>query len=955
MARNAGHPPSEGAALRTPPPAPGRFGSGTFRSGPPSPAPGRRQRSRPQDDGPQEAPKRGLRAALGVHTLAGQVFVLQAVIVLLLVAVAVVEQVAQSRHDSTSEARNRSLAVAQAFAHSPGVVAALRSPNPTAVLQPQTEAARKAAGVDFIVITDTHGVRYTHPKPDRIGKEFVGTIGPPLRGHPITETVDGTIGRLVQAVVPVEDSAHKVVGLSSAGITVKKISGVTNRQIPYLAAGGVLALALSTGGTALVTRRLRRQTHGLGPYEMARMYKHHDAVLHAVREGVVIVGGDRRLLLANDEARRLLDLPADVEGRPVTEVGLGEPLATVLAAGAPVSDRAFTAGERVLLLNLRPTDRDGGPPGSVATLRDSTEVRSLSGIVDRARGRLRLVHEASSAIGTTLDVQRSADELAALGARDFADVVTVDLAEGVTAGEEPEPGSTWVHRVAVGGGRGAPVHAVGDTFAYRPATPPAQSLGTGRALLMRDLRTETGWRTQDPERARRILAYGLRSLVSVPLRARGVTLGVANFWRAGRQAAFEPDDMSVAEEIAAHAALCIDNARRYTREHSMAVTLQRNLLPRGVPRQGAMDVAYRYLPAHAGVGGDWFDVIPLPGARVALVVGDIVGHGLHAAATMGRLRTAVHNFSALDLPPDEILGHLDEWVERTDLQDDAPDRGQPITGATCLYLVYDSVSGTATAATAGHLPPAVVHPDGTVTFLRPPVAPPLGLGAGLPVETATLTLPEGSRLVLYTDGLVEDRHRDMDSSLELLSEALAGPARTPEDTCTAVTEALLPARPADDVALLVARTHRLAPDRVAEWDVARDPAAVAPLREACSRQLERWGLAELSFATELILSELLTNAIRYGAAPIHVRLLLDRTLICEISDGSSTSPHIRRAGATEEGGRGLYLVASFAERWGTRYSARGKTIWSSQAPPKTAEASGQRLAGRSPGPATRAR
>ncbi|MBY8876333.1 SpoIIE family protein phosphatase [Actinacidiphila acidipaludis] len=907
MARNVGRPPSAGAA---------------------------------QDEGTQKAPERRLRAALGLHSLAGQVFVLQVVIVLLLVAVALVEQVAQSRHDSTSEARNRSLAVAETFAHAPGVVAALHAPNPTAVLQPQTEAARKAAGVDFIVITDVHGIRFTHPRPDRIGKVFVGNTGPPLHGHAITETVNGTIGRLVQAVVPIENSGHKVVGLSSAGITVKKISGVTNRQIPYLAAGGVLALGLSTGGTALVTRRLRRQTHNLGPYEMARMYKHHDAVLHAVREGVVIVGEDKRLLLVNDEARRLLGLPADAEGRPVTEAGLGDPLTAVLAAGDPVSDRVFAAGDRVLVLNLRPTDRDGGPPGSVATLRDSTELSSLSGIVDRARGRLRLVHEASLAIGTTLDVRRSAEELAALGARNFADLVTVDLVDGVMAGDEPEPGSTWVHRVAADGGREAPVHAVGDTFAYQPATPAARSLASGRALLVRDLGTETGWRTQDPDRAEKILAYGLRSMASVPLRARGVTLGVAIFWRAGRQAAFEHDDVSVAEEIAAHAALCIDNARRYTRDHSMAVTLQRNLLPRGVPRQDAVDVAYRYLPAQAGVGGDFFDVIPLPGARVALVVGDVVGHGLHAAATMGRLRTAVHNFSALDLPPDELLGHLDEWVERTDLQDEAPDRGQPITGATCLYVVYDSVSGTATAATAGHLPPAVVDPDGTVTFLRPPVAPPLGLGAGLPVETAAVTLPEGSRLVLYTDGLVEDRHRDMDRSLDLLGAALSGPARTPEDTCTAATEALLPTRPSDDVALLVAATHRLAPDRVAEWDVPQDPAAVAPLREACSRQLERWGLAELSFATELILSELLTNAIRYGAEPIHVRLLRDRDLVCEISDGSSTSPHIRRAGATEEGGRGLYLVASFAERWGTRYSPRGKTIWSAQAIPKGAEGSG---------------
>ncbi|MGW2546701.1 SpoIIE family protein phosphatase, partial [Kitasatospora sp. NPDC001574] len=344
-----------------------------------------------------------------------------------------------------------------------------------------------------------------------------------------------------------------------------------------------------------------------------------------------------------------------------------------------------------------------------------------------------------------------------------------------------------------------------------------------------------------------------------------------------------------------------------------------------------LDVAHRYLPAQAGVGGDWFDVIPLPGARVALVVGDVVGHGLHAAVTMGRLRIAVHNFSALDLPPDELLGHLDDLVARIDGEEgDGPDSARVMTGATCFYAVYDSVGGRVSAATAGHLPMAVAHPDGTVEFVRPPVSPPLGLGAGLPVEAVELAVPEGSRLVLYTDGLLAARDRDVDAAMSALDDVLGGPVRPPEETCDSVIESMLLARPVDDVALVVARTRLLARDRVAEWDVPSDPEAVGPVRRACARRLADWGLEHIGFGTELILSELITNAVRYGAEPIHVRLLLTQTLVCEVSDGNSTAPHIRRAADTDEGGRGLFLVARYAERWGTRYSPRGKTIWTSQ-------------------------
>ncbi|MFF0850597.1 SpoIIE family protein phosphatase [Streptomyces sp. NPDC003280] len=869
-----------------------------------------------------------LRSAVTGRSVAGQVFLLQVVIVLLLVVSAVVAQVLQVRHDSDQEARNRSLAVAQSFANAPGTAAALRAPDPTAVLQPRTEATRKATGVDFVVVMSTDGTRYTHPNTSRIGQQFVGTIAPAVAGGTVVEEVNGTIGPLVQVVVPVRDQAGKVVGLVASGITTAHVGGTADQQLPLLLAAAAAAMALATAGTALVSRRLLRQTHGLGPSEMTRMYEHHDAVLHSVREGVLIVGGGGRLLLANDEAQRLLDLPEDAEQRHVLELGLDDETAGLLASGRVATDEVHLVKDRLLAINQRPTDLRGGPPGSVTTLRDSTELRALSGRAEVARERLNMLYDAGVGIGTSLDVARTAEELAELAVPRFADFVTVDLFDAVLKGEEPKPG-TALRRAAFSGVRkDAPLYPMGERIRFVSTSPQARSLTTGQAVVEPVLREAPGWHAQDLERTRQIMAYGIHSLITVPLRAGSLVLGLANFWRSEKPQPFDAEELALAEELVARAAVSIDNARRYTREHSMAVALQRSLLPRSLPDQGALEIAYRYLPAQSGVGGDWFDVLPLSGARVALVVGDVVGHGLHAAATMGRLRTAVHNFSALDLPPDELLGLLDELVGRID-QDETPADGAAVTGATCLYAVYDPVSRRCTIARAGHPPPVLVRPDGEVEFPDVPAGPPLGLG-GMPFETVDLELPEGSSLVLYTDGLVEDRDRDIDVGLELLRDALRRtPGASPEETCRTVLDRL-PARPSDDVALIVARTRVLGADRVAEWQVPSDPAAVAEVRASVVRQLDDWGLTELSFTTELILSELVTNAIRYGRGPIGVRLLRERTLICEVSDGSTTSPHLRYAASTDEGGRGLFLVAQLADRWGTRYTPSGKIIWAEQ-------------------------
>ncbi|MFD7291475.1 SpoIIE family protein phosphatase [Streptomyces sp. NPDC059863] len=875
---------------------------------------------------------------LNVRTLAGQVFILQLVIVLLLIGSSLISLLLVSRRDTEQEARNRCVSVATAFANSPGIVPALRAPDPSAILQPRAEAVRKASNVDFVVVLNTKGIRLTHPNPARIGEHFIGTIGPSLKGRTITETVPGTLGPSVRAVTPVEDMSGKVVGLVSAGITINKVNSLANREIPIVLGAAAASLALATGGTALVSSRLRRQTHGLEPVEIARMYEHHDAVLHVVREGVLIVDGDGRLVLANDEARRLLDLPPRPEGRSVTELGLDSRMADLLASGRRATDEVLATGERLIAVNNRSTDRDGGPPGSVATLRDTTELRALTGRAEVAQKRLKLLYDAGVEIGTTLDVTRTAEELARVAVPRFADFVTVDLAEAVLRGEDPASVTAYseLRRTAVVGIHDDhPFYPLGARFTFRPTTPQAWSLRSGRGTVESDLARAGGWKAQEPDRTARVISYGVHSLVTAPLRARGILLGLVIFWRSERPEPFEEEDVSLAEELANHAAVCIDNARRYTREHAMAETLQRSLLPRRLPEQTALDVAYRYLPAEAGVGGDWFDVIPLPGARVALVVGDVVGHGLLAAATMGRLRTAVHNFSTLDLPPDEILSHLDDLITRIDRDEGIAGGGAVITGATCLYAIYDPVSRLCSMARAGHPPPALVGTDGSVEFLDLPVGTPLGLG-GLPFETVELRLPEASQLVMYTDGLIEDRDREIDEGLLLLRAALSHPDRDPEETCTAVLEALLPDRQSDDIALLVARTRVLQRDRIAEWEVPSHPSEVSQVRAAVARQLADWGLDELADSTELILSELITNSIRYALGPIKVRLLRDRALICEVADFSSTSPHLRYAAATDEGGRGLFLVAQFTERWGTRYTAEGKVIWAEQALPPDA-------------------
>lgn len=559
----------------------------------------------------------------------------------------------------------------------------------------------------------------------------------------------------------------------------------------------------------------------------------------------------------------------------------------------------------------------------------------------RARRRMAALNEASLHVGSTLEIGRTAEEMAEFAVARIADFVTVELLEPVPSGGEaapPAPGSTLVFRRAAQQSvlEGCPesVVPVGGTHAYEADGAVGAVLTAGRAVRFDPGDESSRWWTESmPERARNIREHGIHSMILAPLRARGVTLGFLVLCRHRTEVPFDENDRMLVEELAARSALFVDNARRYTHERATALALQHSLLPRRAPRQQAVEVASRYVPntSTAGVGGDWFDVIPLSGARVALVVGDVVGRGIQASATMARLRAAVWTLADVDLAPDELLTHLDDLVLRLDQEETAhPWDSAGAIGGGCVYAVYDPVAGRCEMARAGHPEPVLVKPDGTADFLDLPAGPPLGLG-GLPFEAMECELPAGSTLAFYTNGLVEPTAgRDLDTALALLRDTLARSGPSLEETCDTVVDTLRPDRPTDDIALLLGRTHRLDSESYASWDLPADPASVPDARRYVQEKLAAWGVDEAAFVTELVASELVTNAIRYGAEPISLRLIRDTSLICEVTDASSTAPHLRRARVLDEDGRGLLLVAQLTDRWGARYHRDGKTIWAEQ-------------------------
>jgi serine phosphatase RsbU (regulator of sigma subunit) len=503
------------------------------------------------------------------------------------------------------------------------------------------------------------------------------------------------------------------------------------------------------------------------------------------------------------------------------DLGVDEPfpvdlIRRVLDDGDPVMDRearcvsADRIGERTYSTFLfRVEGVDSRPLGVCLLAIDITH--------SRARERLALLREASVKIGTTLDVKQTAQELADLTVRSFADYVTVDLTDNVLPGAEPlqrlQPTGSGIPVFRRAGlasiHHGIPesLWAQGQPVFVPPSSPYTEVLDTGRSYLQPVLDpSRERWLDEDHDRARLIRATGMHTLIIVPLKARGNLLGIAVFVRTDNKTPFSRDDVVLAEELAARASLSLDNARQYTREHNAALALQRQLLPRKMYGGDAVELASRYVPSdvYEGVGGDWYDTILLPDSRVALIVGDVTGHGIHAAASMGRLRTAMRTLAHLDLPPDQLLSRLDEVYAREADEDDGPSES-PIA-ATCLYAVYDPATRVCTMASAGHPPPAVATPAGEVTFPSFPTGTPIGL-AMAPHTSFEMELDAGTLLAFYTDGLIERREYGLTEGMSRLSAALTQSVGSLDVLSSTLIETLITDGVEDDVTLLLARTR----------------------------------------------------------------------------------------------------------------------------------------------------
>ncbi|MFJ7904530.1 SpoIIE family protein phosphatase [Streptomyces sp. NPDC096198] len=427
--------------------------------------------------------------------------------------------------------------------------------------------------------------------------------------------------------------------------------------------------------------------------------------------------------------------------------------------------------------------------------------------------RLALLSEAGTRIGTTLDVMRTAQELADFAVPRLADYASVDLVEAVSLGGEP------LSRVGLDAGRVpafrragvASVHegipealwTCGAPVFVPPNSPFVRVLTLGRPYIEPVMDAST-WGALDPQRGRLIADNGIHTVMIVPIQARGMTLGIGVFVRTDNPAPFEQDDLLLAEELVGRAALSLDNANRYTRERSTALALQRNLLPGALAGSDAVEIGCRYCPADLdhGVGGDWYDVIELPGDRLALVVGDVVGHGINAAATMGRLRTALRTLADMDLPPAELLTRLDHTVNRLAPHD--REGTAAAMGATCVYAVYDPAGRRLEVARAGHPPPLLVSPAGRASFPEVPAGVPIGLG--LPVfESAEFRIPDGTLIALCTDGLVESRAEDIDTGLGRLAALLSRPGASLDELASGAVAAMCRQARSDDATLLLAR------------------------------------------------------------------------------------------------------------------------------------------------------
>ncbi|WP_239008972.1 SpoIIE family protein phosphatase [Streptomyces sp. S8] len=549
----------------------------------------------------------------------------------------------------------------------------------------------------------------------------------------------------------------------------------------------------------------------------------------------------------------------------------------------------------------------------------------------RGTRRLEWLNAAGDHIGTTLDLDRTAQELADYAVPALADAVAVDLLESLLRGGEGErTGSAEAPRTRamavahIGRLRNLEPDPVGELTTAHPSKVAHQCLITRRPALVRRIAPDQYEYIAPTSHAALVLRRaGVHSYLALPLVSRGVLLGLVDFLRSGDRPPFSHADVALACELAAKAAVFVDNARLYGRERTAVVTLQRALLPRAAPSTPGLQVRSGYRPAvdPGGVGGDWFDVVALPSGRSALVVGDVMGHGLAAAATMGRLRSVARTLLGLDISPERVLARLD--LAARDLEEDQV--------ATCLCAVYDHAERTYRMASAGHLPPLMIDAAGRAAFLDVPPGAPLGAGV-IPYDEVTTEVPEGSRLVMYTDGLIKNRYEDIDVLLERLRAAVDGPPVPLSDSCEAAwtrTDSCGDGR-FDDAVMLMAEALPRPDADVVVWSLPANGSAAGTARRLVRAQLERWALSDLMDVTELVVSELVGNALRYGGGPTGLRLLRHDRLCVEVSDIGPDLPRIQHAPLSAEGGRGLQLINMLCRRWGSCRTPGGKVVWAEQ-------------------------
>ncbi|MGW6512585.1 ATP-binding SpoIIE family protein phosphatase, partial [Streptomyces niveus] len=550
------------------------------------------------------------------------------------------------------------------------------------------------------------------------------------------------------------------------------------------------------------------------------------------------------------------------------------------------------------------------------------------------RERLEFLNEVSGLIGSSLDLARTIREVTSAAVPRFTDFAGTHLRAAVLAGEgfptgPPDVTTIW-HRVWVEHndepGRWDDTVPVGEAIAFPEHTPFFQCMVTGEPVLIPRLSEEDGDRisAQFEKRDLRPLINN-RSMLLVPLKARDVVLGFMVLMRRQGRQPFDDMDRTTGAELAARAGLVLDNARMYTYQENVADTLQDSMLPQVASRMAGCDIATRYLPgARLGrVGGDWFDSVKLPGSRTALVVGDVMGHGLNSAAMMGQLRTAVQTMATMEMPPAQLLRNLDDLAQRL---------GENYL-ATCLYAVYDPIRSEVQIANAGHIPPVIVRAaDGRSELLDLPTGAPIGVG-GVPFETATVQVAPGDRLVLCTDGLVEVRGQDIGAGLAALCESAAHPAASMDHACDTIIRALnTHGGRKDDVALLMARLNGIPDGDVAEWQLALDPREVARARRLVRGKLHDWNLPGAVESAELMVSELVTNAVRHARIRhVGLRLVRNDALLCEVTDDEPAPASLLGAKPDDEFGRGLRVVSRLARGWGSSSTALGKTVWFEQA------------------------